>query len=287
MARFLDLRESQVRVVAPDVGGGFGPKMHLYPEDLVVCAAARRLGCPVKWVEDRRENLLTMTHAREQVIEAAMAADGGGRILAVNAEIVSDAGAYSVFPLTAALEPIGTAQIIPGPYRVPAYAYTAMAVGSNKTPVGAYRGVGMAADPVEVRRINFVRADEFPRTSPTGLVYDSGRYEDTVDAALGAFRYADARVEQARARLEGRLVGIGLSTFTEYTGMGSKTFVPRGMTDVRGNESAQDRGGRLRRGPGPSVLPIAGTGPRDGVRAVGRRRIGARPRPGRGRPGGY
>ncbi|HLW60127.1 MAG TPA: xanthine dehydrogenase family protein molybdopterin-binding subunit [bacterium] len=270
LARFLDLRESQIRVVAPEVGGGFGPKMHLYPEDLVVCAAAHRLGCPVKWVEDRRENLLTMTQAREQVIEAAAVADRGGRILAVRAEIVGDAGAYSVFPLTAALEPMGTAQIIPGPYRVPAYAYTAMAVGSNKPPVGAYRGVGMGigvfvmerlidkvaaaigADPIEVRRINFIRADEFPHTSPTGLVYDSGRYEDTLDAALAAFRYTDAREEQARGRSEGRLIGIGVSAFTEYTGMGSTTFARRGMTDVRGDDSARivvDDAGHVRAHP--------------------------------------
>src|SRR5207302_796458 len=154
LARLLNLPETSVRVFVPDVGGGFGPKMTLYPEDLVACAVARLLARPVKWVEDRRENLLTMTHAREQTIEAAMAAA----------------------PCT---------------------------------------------DPAAVRRANFVRAQEFPHTSASGLVYDSGDYQKTVDAALAAFRYPEARAEQTRGRAGGRLVGIGLSAFTEYTGMGS------------------------------------------------------------------
>lgn len=256
LARFLDLPASSVRVIVPDVGGGFGPKMNLYPEDLVACAVARRLRRPVKWTEDRRENLLTMTQAREQTIEARMAADPGGRILGIRAHIVCDAGAYPAFPLTAILEPMGTAQILPGPYRVPAYSYTAMAVASNKCPSGAYRGVGMGVgilvaerlmdkvaaatglDPAEVRRRNFVRADEFPYTSPSGLVYDSGDYHKTAEAALSAFDYVGARTEQVRSRAEGRLVGIGLSAFTEYTGMGSGTFARRGMVEIPGYDGA-------------------------------------------------
>ncbi|MGQ0551300.1 MAG: xanthine dehydrogenase family protein molybdopterin-binding subunit, partial [Armatimonadota bacterium] len=239
-----------------DVGGGFGPKMHLYPEDVATCAAARALRRPVKWIEDRRENLLAMTQAREQVIDAAIALDTEGHVLALRAEIVCDSGAYSVYPLTAALEPMGTAQIMPGPYRVPAYAYTTMAVATNKPPAGAYRGVGMTVgvfvmerlmdkaaaaaglDPAEIRRRNFIRHDEFPYTAATGLVYDSGRYEETLGAALAAFGDREARREQARLCADGRLVGIGISAFTEYTGMGSQTFVRRGMRDVRGHDSA-------------------------------------------------
>jgi len=256
LARFLNLPETSVRVCVPDVGGGFGPKMTLYPEDLVACAVARLLARPVKWVEDRRENLLTMTHAREQTIEAAMAADGDGRILGLRAHVISDTGAYPAFPVTAVLEPMGTVQIIPGPYRVPAYAYTTLAVASNKCPLGAYRGVGMGVgifvterlmdkvaaatgtDPAAVRRANFVRAQEFPHTSASGLVYDSGDYQKTADAALAAFRYPEARAEQARGRAGGRLVGIGLSAFTEYTGMGSTTFSRRGMVELPGYDGA-------------------------------------------------
>ncbi len=256
LARSLGLPEAAVRVIAPDVGGGFGPKMHLYPEDVAACAVARALNRPVKWIEDRRENLLAMTQAREQVIEASAAADRDGRILALRADVACDSGAYSVYPLTAVLEPMGTVQIMPGPYRIPAYAYTTRAIATNKCPVGAYRGVGMTVgvlvmerlmdkvaaatglDPAEVRRRNFIGRDEFPYVAPTGLIYDSGRFEDTLVAALSAFDYPEARREQARRRAEGRLVGIGMSSFVEYTGMGSKTFSRRGMRDVPGYDSA-------------------------------------------------
>ncbi len=267
LARCLDLPESAVRVIVPDIGGGFGPKMNLYPEDVVAAAAARALNRPVRWIEDRRENLLAMTQAREQVIEASLALSAEGRVLALRAEVACDSGAYSVYPLTAVVEPMGTAQIMPGPYRIPAYAYTTMAVATNKCPTGAYRGVGMTVgvyvmerlmdraaaatglDPAEIRRRNFIRSDEFPYTAVTGLVYDSGRYEDSLDAALSAFNYEEARREQTRRRAEGRLVGIGISAFTEYTGMGSKTFARRGMLDVRGYDSAVvkvDEGGSVR-----------------------------------------
>jgi carbon-monoxide dehydrogenase large subunit len=256
LARSLDLAESAIRVIAPDVGGGFGPKMHLYPEEVAACAVARRLRRPVKWVEDRRENLLAMTQAREQTIEAAVAADRDGRLLALQADVACDSGAHSVFPLTAALEPMGTAQIMPGPYRTAAYRYTTMAVATNKCPIGAYRGVGMTVgvfvmerlidkvaaalglDPADVRRRNFIEPGHFPYTAPTGLVYDSGRFEATLAAALERFDYERARAHQARARRAGQLVGIGVSAFTEYTGMGPTTFARRGMLDVPGHDAA-------------------------------------------------
>jgi aerobic carbon-monoxide dehydrogenase large subunit len=256
LARFLGLAESQVRVIVPEVGGGFGPKMNLYPEDLVACAVARRLGRPVRWSEDRRENLLTMTQAREQTVQAAMAADLHARILGIRARVVCDAGAYPAFPVTAMLEPMGTAQILPGPYAVPAYAYSAASVATNKCPTGAYRGVGMGVgifvverlldkvaaatslDPAQIRRLNFLTAGAFPHTSASGLVYDSGDYHRTAEAALAAFRYTDARAEQARRRAQGRLVGIGVSAFTEYTGMGPSTFARRGMIEIPGHDGA-------------------------------------------------
>jgi carbon-monoxide dehydrogenase large subunit len=256
LARFLGVPEAVVRVIVPDVGGGFGPKMHLYPEDLVACAVARTLGRPTKWIEDRRENLLAMTQAREQVIEAHVAADRDGRLLALRAHITCDSGAYSVYPVTAGLEPMGTAQIMPGPYHLPAYAYSTMAVATHKAPVGAYRGVGMTVgvfvmerlvdkvaiatriDPAEVRRRNFIRADEFPYTAPSGLVYDSGRLGDTLAAALAAVDYEGSRHEQARLRAAGRIIGVGLAAFVEYTGMGSQTFLRRGMREIRGDDSA-------------------------------------------------
>src|SRR2546428_1928131 len=247
LARFLGVPEAAVRVIAPDGGGGFGPKMHLYPEDLVACAVARKLGRPAKWVEDRRENLLAMTQAREQGIEGPVAVDRDGRLMALRGDITCDSGAYSVYPLTAVLEPMGTAQILPGPYRLPAYAYSTMAVATHKAPVGAYRGVGMTVgvfvmerlvdklaattgiDPAEVRRRNFIRPEEFPYAASTGLVYDSGRIGDTLTAGAGAFGHVKNRRAQGRLRGAGRVVGGGPSAFVEYTGVGAATVSAGGV----------------------------------------------------------
>jgi aerobic carbon-monoxide dehydrogenase large subunit len=256
VARFLELPESAIRVIVPHVGGGFGPKMHVYPEEVVAGAAARVLGRPLKWIEDRRENLLTMTQAREARVDTSLAAGDDGSILAMRTEIACDTGAYPVFPTTAAVEPLGIAQIMPGPYRIAAYAYRALSVATNKAPAGAYRGVGMTTgvyvmermmdrlaratglDPAEIRRRNFIRKDEFPFTSATGLVYDSSRYDETLRAVISAFNYHRVRRAQTRMRAKARLVGVGLSVFAEYTGMGSRTFQRRGMREIRGDDSA-------------------------------------------------
>ncbi|MBI4269896.1 MAG: xanthine dehydrogenase family protein [Candidatus Rokubacteria bacterium] len=256
LARTLGLAEPRVRVVSPDVGGGFGLKMHVFPEDLVVAALARRLGRPVKWVEERRENLAAASQAREQRMEVELAADAEGRLLALRARALSDGGAYHVYPLTGALEPLGSAGILPGPYRTPAYAYEALAVATNKPPLGAYRGVGMtmgafvmerlldllaerlALDPAEVRRRNLIPRDAYPFTSASGMVYDSGDFPGALEQALVLADYARLRREQQEARAAGRCIGIGLACYTEYTGMGSAVFRRRGMEDVSGVESA-------------------------------------------------
>jgi carbon-monoxide dehydrogenase large subunit len=246
----------RVRVIVTDTGGGFGQKMHTMPEDVAVAAAARRLGRPVKWIESRRENLLAATHAREARVAVEAAADAAGRLLGVRASIRSDAGAYHVHPLTASLEPMGVAGILPGPYRVPAYAFDVAAVATNKPPIGAYRGVGMAMgafamertldllasrlglDPAEIRRRNFIGPGDYPFTSASGFVYDSGDYPRALDAALELIGYDRlARLRDA-ARAEGRLVGIGLGCYTEFTGIGSATYRGRGMVEIPGHEAA-------------------------------------------------
>jgi carbon-monoxide dehydrogenase large subunit len=259
LAQAFGLDESRVRVIVPDTGGGFGQKMHVLPEDLAVAALARAAGRPVKWVETRRENLAAAAQAREARVEIEAAADAAGRVLALRARALSDAGAYHVHPLTAALDPLGTAGILPGPYRVPAYAYEAVAVATNKAPAGAYRGVGMTMgafamerildlladrlglDPAEIRRRNLIPADAYPFTSASGLVYDSGDYPRALEAALALADYARLRREQAVAREEGRLLGVGISCYTEYTGMGARTYRQRGMADVPGPEAATVR----------------------------------------------
>jgi aerobic carbon-monoxide dehydrogenase large subunit len=258
LATALDVPESRLRVLCPSVGGGFGPKMHLYPEDIVVCDLARRLGRPVRWVEDRRENLLASAHARDHINHIEVGAMRDGTIVAVRSTFVCDTGAYSVYPVTVALEPMTAAGILPGPYRFAAYAYEAFAVATNKCPTGAYRGVGMAlgtfvrerlvdmvaqragVDPADVRRRNFVPAAELPFTTASGLVVDSGDSAGAFAQALAAADYTRLRTEPRR-RPDGRYRGIGLCAYTEFTGMGAGTFRRRGMVQVSGHDAATVR----------------------------------------------
>jgi len=259
LAQCLDLPETAVRVLVPDTGGAFGQKMHLYPEEIVVSWLALRLGVPVQWVEDRWENLLASTQAREERMEVELAARSDGRILALRVRIVGDVGAYHVFPTTAALEPLGAAQILPGPYDVPHYAYEVLAVATNKPPTGAYRGVGMTVgvlameravdllaarvglDPVEVRRRNLIREGRFPYTSASGLVYDGGSFAEALERACALADYRRLRREQEEAKRQGRWMGIGIACYVEYTGLGSATFRRRGMVEVPGHEGAAIR----------------------------------------------
>jgi aerobic carbon-monoxide dehydrogenase large subunit len=259
LARAFGMAPARVRVIVPDTGGGFGQKMHVLPEELAVAALARAAGRAVKWVETRRENLAAAAHAREARVEVEAAADRSGRLLGLRARILSDAGAYHVHPLTAALEPLGTASILPGPYRLPAYAYEALAVATNKPPLGAYRGVGMTMgafamervldllaerlglDPAEIRRRNLIPQDGYPHRSPAGLVYDSGDYPRALEEALALAGYEDLKAERDRLRPRGRLLGVGLACYTEYTGMGAATYQRRGMVEIPGPEAAAVR----------------------------------------------
>ena len=256
LARAFRLREDQVRVIVPDTGGGFGQKMYVLPEEAAVAALARVSGRPVKWIETRSENLAAATQAREGRVDIEAAVDARGLLLGMRARVVADNGAYHIHPLTAALEPLGIATILPGPYRTPVYAWDALAVATNKPPLAAYRGVGMTMgafvmertldllaerlgiDPVEIRRRNLIPKSAYPFTSASGFVYDSGDYPQALEMALALSGYADLARERDAARARGRLLGNGVSCYTEYTAMGSSTFRRRGMVDVPGQESA-------------------------------------------------
>jgi carbon-monoxide dehydrogenase large subunit len=258
LAAALQIPESRLHVLCPAVGGGFGPKMHLYPEDVVVAELARRLGRPVRWVEDRRENLLASAHAREFVCHVEVGARADGTLVAMRARIICDTGAYSVYPVTVALEPMTAAGIMPGPYRMGAFAYEAYAVATNKSPSGAYRGVGMSLgtfvrervvdmvarrtglDPAAIRRRNFFETSELPFTTASGLVVDSGDSPAAFERALEAGEYARLRKEAGRTP-SGKLRGIGVAAYTEFTGMGAGTFRHRGMTQVSGHDAATVR----------------------------------------------
>jgi carbon-monoxide dehydrogenase large subunit len=259
LARAFGLPEARVRVIVPDTGGGFGQKMHLMPEDLAVAALARRAGRPVKWIETRRENLAAATHAREQRVEIEAAADADGILRGLRARFTSDVGAYHAYPLTGALEALGAASILPGPYRTPAYAFAITALATTKPPLGAYRGVGMTMgafvmertldlvadrlglDPALVRQRNLIPRDAYPFTSATGFVYDSGDFPKALESALTLAGYDRLVRERAEARTRGRLRGIGVACYTEYTGIGSETYRRRGMTDIPGPEAATVR----------------------------------------------
>jgi carbon-monoxide dehydrogenase large subunit len=232
--------------------------MHLYPEDIVVAELARRLRRPVRWIEDRRENLLASAQARDHVNHVELGARKDGTLVAMRSTLVCDSGAYSVFPVTASLEPLTAAGILPGPYKLEALAYEAYAVATNKCPAGAYRGVGMALgtfvrerlvdmvarraglDPADVRRRNFIEAGELPFTTASGLVVDSGNPRDALERALAAADYARLRAEPRRTA-SGRYRGVGVASYTEFTGMGSGTFRRRGMKQVAGHDAATVR----------------------------------------------
>ena len=256
LAEALGLPHARVRIITPDVGGGFGLKMQVFPEDVALGALSRRLGRPVKWIEERRENLVAASQARGQRTTVELAAAADGTVLALRSRVMSDNGAYHAYPTTGVLEPLGTASIMPGPYRISAYEFEALALATNKPPLGAYRGVGMTMgafvaermldllaerlqlDPAEVRRRNLIPRDAYPFTSATGYTYDSGDYPKALEEALAAVGYEELRREQRAGRAAGRLMGIGIACYTEYTGMGSAGFRRRGAVEVPGIEAA-------------------------------------------------
>ena len=194
LAKHVRIPENDIRVVVPHTGGGFGQKASIYPEEFVCAYLALTLRRPVKWVEDRLENMVASTHARDQHIEVEIAVDRQGRILALKSEIWVDVGAYSTYLWSAGMEPLQTAGLMPGPYRVPAMRYRTRGVATNKTPVGPYRAVGrpsasaslemlldevaerLKLDPVELRQRNLIPIEAMPYRNANNLVHDNVNY---------------------------------------------------------------------------------------------------------------
>ena len=259
LASALGLPESRIRVVAPDVGGGFGVKGQLYPEEVACCLAARRLGRPVKWVEDRREHFVASHHAREHRHVLTGYFDDAGSILALEADVTVDMGAYSVFPWTATMDAGMAMGILPGPYRIAEYAVSGTSVCTNKTPYGAYRGVGRPAacfsierlvdqigrhvglDRAEIRRRNLLREQDYPWHSASGLIYDSGSLLESLDKVLEVGDFDGLLRCQSEARSAGRLFGVGMAVFTEQTAHTTQEFKQRGVPIVFGFETARVR----------------------------------------------
>jgi aerobic carbon-monoxide dehydrogenase large subunit len=259
MAECLGISESKLRLIAPDVGGGFGPKNNFQPEELAIAALSMKLNRPLRWVEDRREHLVASPHAREHRYDLTAYADAKGRILGLEAEVVVDAGAYSVWPWTAAMEAGMSAGIMTGPYDVPVYHARAVTIATNKSPLGPYRGVGRSGacfaietlvdaiaravnrEPADVRMENMVRPEAMPYTSITHKLYDSGDYPQCAMRAREAVDLEGVRARQRKGEPDGRLIGVGMASYTEQSAHGTAEWVARGLPVVFGYEPALAR----------------------------------------------
>jgi aerobic carbon-monoxide dehydrogenase large subunit len=259
LGEFLDVEARCIRVVAPDVGGGFGPKARLYPEEIILAALALQLDHPVRWVEDRGEHLLTSAHTRDHHYKVTAYADRQGRILGVDAEIVVDAGAYGLWPQGPYQEAAMAARNLPGPYTIANYRARHYTVATNKTPLGPYRGVGrpgacfaiermidevtraVGRDPVEVRAENMVKSAQMPFTTVGGMRLDNGDYPQSVRLCAELLDLPAVRARQQKGEPDGRLVGIGFAAFAEQTAHGAAEFVARGAAIIPGFESCTAR----------------------------------------------
>lgn len=235
LAKLLKLSENKVRVFAPDVGGGFGAKISPYSEDILVCLSSMATGKPVKWIETRTENFLSMTHGRGQIQHVEIASTERGRILGLRVKLIGDAGAYLT---EGSSDATFTLRMCPGQYSIPAYVGEAHIVLTNKVPHDAYRGASrpeasylieramdelareLGMDPSEVRLHNYVPKEDFPFKTAGGLTYDTGDYAMNLRRALELSHYDKWREEQRRARAAGRLIGIGLATYVEICAFG-------------------------------------------------------------------
>ncbi len=266
--------ESKLRVIAPDVGGGFGSKLNVYAEEALCLALARRLGTPVKWVEERSENYLATTHGRGHVQDFEVAATEDGKLLALRNRILVDMGAY--LQLITPGTPLLGAWVYQGPYDPEGYLVEFTGVFTNKTPTDAYRGAGrpeatytlermmdalarrVNKDPAEVRRINFIPPFGEPRTVASGLNYDSGNYEAAFERALELAGYGDLRRDQAERRERGdtKQLGIGLSSYIEMCGIAPSQVLAAVKYGAGGWDAAE-----IRCHPTGKVTVVTGTSP--------------------------
>ncbi len=255
----LGISEERVRVIAPDVGGGFGSKLQVYGEEVLACWCSRKVGRPVKWIETRTENMAVAHQGRDQIARTRMGAKRDGTITAWHVEIIADFGAYNML-LTPLIPTLG-AFVMGGCYKIPAVQTDIVGVFTNKAPTDAIRGAGrpeathmielsieqlaaeLGMDPVEVRRQNFIPKEDFPASVATGVVYDSGDYDKTLTRLLEHVDVEAFRREQQELRGKGIYRGIGFSTYTEICGLAPSRITGPGGVGVQagGWESAMVR----------------------------------------------
>jgi aerobic carbon-monoxide dehydrogenase large subunit len=259
LSEFLGLEQRRIRVIAPDVGGGFGYKVVLQPEELCVAWLAMTRRHPVRWTEDRREHLTAGANTRQHHYRVAAYADARGKILAVDAEITVDIGAYSVWPFTAGLEGAMAGGNLAGPYALPAYRCRTYSVATNKPPFVPYRAVArpgvcfameltvdalaraVGREPAELRLENLVPASAMPFTNVAGKHFDSGDYPQSVRMAMERIGLPEIRARQKRGEADGRLVGVGFSVYTEQSAHGTSQFSHWGTPIIPGYEQATVR----------------------------------------------
>ena len=259
LAECLGLDHASVRVIAPDVGGGFGYKGILAPEEVCIAWLARHLERPVRWLEDRREHLTANANCREHHYIVTGYADAEGRLLALDAEATVDAGAYSAYPFSACLEAAQIASILPGPYIMDAFRCKTWSVASNKPPILPFRGVArpgvcfalelvidaiaraVGREPHEVRLDNLVKPEQMPFDNITAKHYDSGDYPECIRRTADAIDVAGVRARQQGGEPDGRRIGLGFSIFCEQAGHGTSVYAGWGIPMIPGFEQAAAR----------------------------------------------
>ncbi len=259
LAGCLGLDHGKIRVVAPDVGGGFGYKGILLPEEVALCWLALRCGHPVRWIEDRREHLTASANCREHHYRITGYADRDGRLLGIDCEATVDSGAYSSYPFSACLEAAQVASILPGPYDFPAYRCRTFSVATNKCPILPYRGVARTGvcfalelvldaiareagiEPHEVRLKNLVRPEQMPFDNITKKHFDSGDYPEALRRAVAAIDLPAIRERQRRGEADGRLIGVGMAIYCEQAAHGTSVYAGWGIPMVPGYEQATAR----------------------------------------------
>ena len=238
LAECLGQAESDFRVVAPDVGGGFGIKAHPYPEDLILPFLAKAVGRPVKWIEDRYEHLASSAHSKELIMDLEIAVASDGTFTGIRGRYLADAGAFGCFPQTGLVDAMTAATLVPSLYKIDNVSYEILGAYTNKNMTGTYRGVGWGAghtareafiddvaralgrDPVDLRMQNCIPSE--PYTTATGMNYDGGSYSESIELARKEVGYDELRKKQAELRKEGRYIGIGFSPYVEPAGFGSR-----------------------------------------------------------------
>src|SRR5215469_7376460 len=259
LSECLVLDEGQVRIIAPDVGGGFGYKGMLLPEEICLGWLAMHRGHPVRWIEDRREHLTAGANCREHCYRITGYAERDGTLRGIDCEAVVDSGAYSAYPFSACLEAAQIASILPGPYDFPAYRCRTLSAATNKCPILPYRGVARTGvcfalelvldaiareadiEPHEVRNKILVKPEQMPFKNITNKHFDSGDYPQSLRRAVEAINVGAVRMRQQRGEPDGRLIGVGLATYCEQAAHGTSIYHGWGIPMVPGFEQATAR----------------------------------------------